>query len=175
MNRGFQPERVSQQAHIRHVVRRGERGSSLVEQSFILIVLLSLLFGILDFGRALYTYHFVSNTAREATRWASVRSSTCKPGPWLQGCPSSNAPSGGKIQTTFAANMSNMGLDPSKITFTTTYVAPPGFAATTCPTPKNVPGCVVSVDVHYTYKVLFPLLPVSTIRMSSQSQMVITQ
>ncbi len=172
MTCGLQHKEATQRGRIRVAGRAGERGSNLVEQSFIIIVLLMLLFGIFDFGRALYTYHFVSNVAREASRWASVRGSTCNAGA-LSGCPATSG-SSGNIQTTFSANMSNMGLDPNKITFTTTWVAPPNASVTNC-TPQNNPGCVVSVNVQYTYKVLFPLLPVSMFTMSSQSQMVITQ
>lgn len=53
-----------------------EKGSVLVESAITVAVLFVILFGIIDFGRALYTYHFVANAAREATRWASVNGST---------------------------------------------------------------------------------------------------
>jgi hypothetical protein len=58
-------------------LRANQRGSALVEQALVLTILLAVIFGIIDSGRALYTYHFVSQAAREATRWASVRGSTC--------------------------------------------------------------------------------------------------
>ena len=49
-----------------------QRGSTIVEQAIILPLLLAMFFGIIDMGRALYSYSFVSYIAREATRWASV-------------------------------------------------------------------------------------------------------
>ena len=55
-----------------------ERGSALVEFGLIAIVLFTLIFGIVDFGRALFAYHYVANTAREATRMASVRGNDCQ-------------------------------------------------------------------------------------------------
>jgi Flp pilus assembly protein TadG len=54
-----------------------ERGSDLVEFSLVAIVVMMVLFGIGDFGYALYAYHFVSGAARDATRWAAVNGSTC--------------------------------------------------------------------------------------------------
>src|ERR1700732_1222435 len=110
MNCGFQREESKQQAQNGRALKTRQRGGSLVEQSFIIVFLLTMMLGIIDCGRALYTYHFVSNIAREASRWASVRSSSCKPGGWLPGCPATISPSGGNIQSTFQAGMSTMGL-----------------------------------------------------------------
>src|SRR5277367_4330936 len=97
MTCGLQHEGAKKRAQIRIASQRKERGSSLVEQSFIIVFLLTLMLGIIDCGRALYTYHFVSNVAREATRWASVRSTTCNttwvvpPGVGASSCPVAGA------------------------------------------------------------------------------------
>jgi Flp pilus assembly protein TadG len=144
-----------------------QRGNTLVEQAFILVVLLTLLFAIIDFGRALYTYHFVSNAAREATRWASVRGALCQG--LTGGCPADPS----DVQT-FVSNVSGMGLDPSKITTTTAWVAPPNNSPACVQNPKN-PGCVVEVTVQYSYSFLFPFLPTTPLTMKSTSQMVISQ
>jgi Flp pilus assembly protein TadG len=148
---------------------RGERGSNLVEQSILLVFLLTLLFAIIDFGRALYTYHFVSSTAREASRWASVRGSTCQTSIMGVCRPTSN-----DLKTEFATNLSSMGMDPSKITFVRTWVVPTG-AATTCAAGSDAPGCAVKVSVTYSYKFFFPFLQTAPVNMTSQSEMVITQ
>lgn len=55
-----------------------ERGSELVEFAFVVTILFAFIFGIIDFGHAAYTYHFVADVAREATRYASVRGSACR-------------------------------------------------------------------------------------------------
>src|SRR4029077_17627636 len=55
----------------------GEDGNNLIEYAFVFMFFMSMVLGIVDFSRALYTYHFLSNVAREATRYASVRGSTC--------------------------------------------------------------------------------------------------
>jgi Flp pilus assembly protein TadG len=139
-----------------------------VEQALILPVLLAVMFGAIDMARALYTYSYVSHIAREATRWASVRSAT-----------SINGSSLGQVQT-YVSTVSGMGLDPAQITSTTSYIAPinatplcPGGVANS--NANNKPGCVVQVTVKYDYKFILPFLPSGTLAMTSESQMVITQ
>jgi Flp pilus assembly protein TadG len=51
---------------------RAERGQSLVEFALIIPILLLLLLGILDLGRAVAAYNSVSNAARSAARVAVV-------------------------------------------------------------------------------------------------------
>lgn len=63
----------------RVVVRRArntELGQSLVEFSLVLPFLLLLLFAIVDFGRAFYTWNTLSNASREGARVAAVQGST---------------------------------------------------------------------------------------------------
>lgn len=151
--------------------KRGEYGSSLVEHALVLTLLLTVLFAIIDFGRALYTYHFVSNAAREATRWASVRGTACRGLP--NGCPADPD----DVQA-FVSNVAGMGLDPAKITADTNWVAPPNASPTCDPGlggDKKNPGCVVEVTVKYSYSFFFPFLPASPIMMQSTSRMVISQ
>ena len=144
--------------------RARERGSTTLESAVMISVLLVMLFGVIGFGNALYTYHFVSNTAREATRWASVRGHSC-----TGGCEASS----GDVNTYVQSLSTGIGLDPTKVTTTTTWVAPPGNLAI-CTSPPNSPGCVVQVQVQYSFQFLFPLLP-SGFAMQSTSQMVISQ
>jgi Flp pilus assembly protein TadG len=151
--------------------RARERGTTLLESAVTISVLLLMMFGVVGFGTALYTYHFVSNTAREATRWASVRGSTCPQDmPVLSGgCPAADTD-----VTAYVQNLSTgIGLDPTKVTTTTTWVAPPNNLAI-CASRPNSPGCVVKVQVQYSFQFLFPLLP-SGFTMQSTSQMVISQ
>jgi Flp pilus assembly protein TadG len=148
--------------------RARERGTTLLESAVMISLLLLMMFGVVGFGTALYTYHFVSNTAREATRWASVRGSTCTGG-LSGGCPAADSDVNAYVQ-----NLSTgIGLDPTKVTTTTTWVAPPNNLAA-CATQSNSPGCVVKVQVQYSFQFLFPLLP-SGFTMQSTSQMVISQ
>ena len=57
--------------------RHSERGSAIVETAIVLNLFLVLLLGIMDFGRALYTYHLVDNAARIGARFAIVHGSDC--------------------------------------------------------------------------------------------------
>jgi Flp pilus assembly protein TadG len=147
---------------------RRQRGNSLVEHALVITVLLAVMFGIVDCGRALYTYNFVSNAAREATRWASVRGFTCST---LCG----GSPATGSDVQTFAQNVpAGMGLDPAKIVATTSWVAPPNNSPV-CTVHDNNPGCIVKVKVEYDYSFFMPLMPSGQIKMTSTSEMIITQ
>ena len=57
--------------------RHGKRGSSLPETVIVMIVLLTLTFGLMDFGRAIYTFAWMTDIAQRADRWAIVRGSAC--------------------------------------------------------------------------------------------------
>ena len=154
--------------------RNSERGTTLVESALMITMMLVMLFGIVGFGHALYPYHFVSNAAREATRWASVRGQACPQDPPILsgGCPASASD-----VTTYVRNLATgIGLDPTRVTVTSTSSESESAAfAPTCPgTLPAPPGCVVKVQVQYSYQFLFPLLP-SGFTMQSTSQMVITQ
>lgn len=52
---------------------RGERGQALIEVAFTTIILFILVLGIIDFGRAMFSYHAVSHAAQVGTRYALVR------------------------------------------------------------------------------------------------------
>ena len=53
-------------------------GQALVEFALVLPILLVLVIGIMDFGRALFVYSEVSNAAREAVRYATVNPGDCE-------------------------------------------------------------------------------------------------
>jgi Flp pilus assembly protein TadG len=144
------------------------RGSALVEFAFLVPLLFALVFGVIDFGRALYSYHFVSNAAREATRWASVRGSSCN---GIDNCPASASEVG-----TYVMSIAPMGIDTSssRLSAVTTWVAPPNNLAI-CASFPNSPGCAVQVQVSYVFKFVLPFLPTSGYTMTSTSQMVISQ
>ncbi len=52
--------------------QRRERGSNLIEFALIAPVLLLIILGILDFGRAIYAYSVVANAAREGARYGII-------------------------------------------------------------------------------------------------------
>lgn len=146
--------------------RQGERGSTLVEFALVFILLMTMLLGIAGFGHALYAYHFVSNVAREATRWAIVNGSTCA----SDG--SCAAPATPSDIDAYVKSLAPPGITPANITTTVTYPVVAGQPIV-CATTNNAPGCTVDVQVSYPFTFIFPLLPTNPITMSSSSEMVI--
>ena len=56
----------------RYLRRDKEKGQSLVEMSLVSLLFFFLLFGILEFGRALCTYYPIVNGTRAGARWGVV-------------------------------------------------------------------------------------------------------
>jgi Flp pilus assembly protein TadG len=149
---------------------RRQRGNTLTEFALILPFILAGIFGVIEFGRALYTYHFVSYAAREASRWASVRGQNCK----VYGsvaCPAKAAD-----VDDYVTGITPAGIDksPARLLVDTEWVAPPGRGNNCGKYPKN-PGCSVQVTVIYNFKFILPFMPSSTYAMKSTSEMVISQ
>jgi Flp pilus assembly protein TadG len=137
----------------------------MVEFAVVLVGFLTLLFGLLDFGRALYVYHFVSYAARDGTRFAIVRGASCTT--FTTACPAAASDVTNYLETTVLPP----GIDPSKLTVTTTW--PGGNPG--CTGVVNSPGCVVNVKVQYSFSFFIPFIPKLTSLMISTSQMVISQ
>ena len=57
-------------------MNRHQKGATAVEFAFVAIVFFSVLLGILEFGRVLYTW----NAVAEATRWGVRQAVVCEPG-----------------------------------------------------------------------------------------------
>jgi Flp pilus assembly protein TadG len=147
-------------------VRNGERGASLVETTIVMGVILALLFAVVDFGRAMYTYAFVAQLAREGARWAIVRGSACTV---LDHCNASSSDVQNYVQSLSEG-----------LTKASAIAATASWSSSSCPAgavATNAPGCSVSVVVQYPFSFMLPFMPGPnmTIPMSSTSQMVISQ
>ncbi|MGA2760574.1 MAG: TadE/TadG family type IV pilus assembly protein [Candidatus Cybelea sp.] len=145
--------------------RKRERGSSLPETAIVMAVLLGMICGIIDFGRAIYTYGFVAQLARQGARWAIVRGSQCT---LLTDCNATSA----EVQT-YVQSLAYGFITPSSVAATATWPAagcPPGSSG-------NAPGCNVEVTVTYPFKFALPWMPTSlgTLNLTSTSEMVISQ
>jgi len=57
---------------VRRIVSGNERGQALVELAIALPLLILILMGIFEFGRAFYTYQVVTNASREGARVAAL-------------------------------------------------------------------------------------------------------
>jgi Flp pilus assembly protein TadG len=148
-----------------------ERGSSLPETVIAMAAVLAILFGIIDFGRALYTYDFVATLAREGARWAIVRGSQCSTNsPNLSGCGALQA----DVQT-YVRSLSEGATVPTSISLNSSATMWPGTGCASG-SPKNSPGCLVVVTVTYPFTFMpFPFLPKASISMTSTSEMTISQ
>ncbi len=126
---------------------RSERGNELIELSLVGILLFTLVFGIMELGRAIWIYDTVAHLAREGARYAIVRGAE-------SGQVASAADVDAHLQT-LAAGMT-------------------GLAVTTTWTPDNESGSVVQVRVDRPFDPIVPLVGLPPITLSSTSRMVIS-
>lgn len=150
----------------------GDEGATLVETTFAMVIVFMLLFGVLDFSLAFYTYHYVSDAAREGARYASVRGSDCSKNmggapPTAFNCNATESQIAtyvthlGCSSTSSSANGCYPGIDAADnmtVTVNTASEGTPGSQTwTSCGegTSCNAPGDVVQVNVTYIFT--FPL------------------
>jgi Flp pilus assembly protein TadG len=141
---------------------RGEDGNNLIEYALTFMFFMSMVLGIVDFSRALYSYHFLSDAAREATRWAAVRGATCT----NDGSCTAAASSADIIA--YVTNITPPGLNPTGLTTTPSW---PGTG--NCPGANNNPGCPVDVTVSYQFNFVVPFIRTTPLTLSSSSEMII--
>lgn len=144
-----------------------EQGSTVVEMALVSVILLTMLFGMMEVSLALYTYHFISEAAREATRYAIVRGSSCS---FPTACPATQQ----DIQT-YVQGLGYPGIDPNLMTVNAVWSAYPAGGTCTPLASCNNPGNMVQVTVNYQYALVIPFIPTNSFNMSSTSQMVISQ
>ncbi|MEO6965529.1 MAG: TadE family protein [Acidobacteriaceae bacterium] len=146
---------------------RGEEGAAMVEMAISIVILLTIVLGIMKVCLALYTYHYISEAAREGTRFAIVRGSACaSPG---YECDATSA----QIKT-YVEGLGYPGIDPSVMTVTSAWSGYP-VSGTCVSAGCNGPGDLVTVIVGYKFPLSIPFVPSQTISMSSSSAMVISQ
>jgi Flp pilus assembly protein TadG len=149
-----------------------EDGGSMVEMALSMSILCSVIFGILAVSLALYSYVFVSNAAREATRYAIVRgddqAADCGATPGYANCIAQTA----DIQK-YIRNGAFPGIKSSNVTVTTTWLTPGGAACGTTDTCKTNEAIVKST-VSYSFTLAIPFIPARSLTESSTSQMVIS-
>jgi Flp pilus assembly protein TadG len=153
---------------------QGERGDSLVEFSISISVLLMVVFGVIDCSRALYSYHFVSYAAQQGARYAMVRG-----GDWPSTCSSATSyacqASTANIRS-YVQSQAPLGITASSITVTPTWpqqtVNGSGTGCNTTATQADQ-GCLVKVQVSYTFRFMLPYLPTAGLGMTASSEQVV--
>jgi Flp pilus assembly protein TadG len=161
---------------LRRLLRRAsdEQGASIVEMGVSAAVMLATIIGIFEVSLALYSYHFTADAAREASRWAMVRGSTCSTySPGLDHCNAQES----DIQS-YVQNLGYPGLDRNNLSVTATWYShsnPPNPTWTACGTPCRQPGNLVQVVVTYDFPLNVPFWRKSIVAVSSTSKMVVSQ
>ena len=135
-------------------ILKDEEGSELVEMALTLSVLFAFLIGIMQLCVGMYYYNYVSEAAREATRWAIVRGPSCS---GLSG----GCPAGVTDIETYVKNHAFPGIDASKLTVTSTL-------------PVTASGWV-RVRVQYDANLPIPFTPGLNLTLSSTSQELISR
>lgn len=145
-----------------------QRGAGMVEFAIAATALLLVMFGILEFGRVMYTYHTVSNAARLGARWAIVRGSNCSV---LDHC---NATSS-DIQTWVQSQVPLVDSGVLSVAATwSTSKDPSVNCSVTDPSGNNVQGHLVCVTVSYPFNFALPFVSRTALTLSSTSKMVIS-
>ena len=104
------------------MARDSRRGSAMLESALSLTLLLTMLFGIIEFGRATWMYSLTSYLANEGARYAMVRGGA------------SASPADAAAVSAYVRGLA-VGVDPAALTVDTTW------------SPDNAPGSMVTVKV----------------------------
>jgi Flp pilus assembly protein TadG len=133
-------------------------GQSMVEFAVTLPVLFTLIFCFMEMCLAFYTHNMISELAREGTRYAMVRGSSC-----LTSSSSSCQATASQVNT-FVSGIGFPNLGGGTISPVTTY--PDGNAAI---------GSRVQISITYVFPITMPFVPTNSISMSSTSVATIIQ
>jgi Flp pilus assembly protein TadG len=129
--------------------RRRQEGQSLIEFALASILFFTLLFGIIQFGLAIWQYNAMSNLAQEGARWASVRGS------------SSSVPATAAQLQAFVQSRAT------------------GFTVTVTATPANpsaaAPGTTIAVSVSSTFNMATALIPRASMNLESTARMIVSR
>lgn len=157
----------------------GQEGSNLVETAMAFLVLMPILFGAFEFSMAFYTYQDITDAARQASRWASVRgSSSCTNTPTLAECDATPDQIRAYVRGLGYPGVvsSNISVAPSWLAANSNTPPSPPMSWTSCgESVCNEPLNEVQVQVSYNFPISVPFWQVTTINLSSTSTAVIAQ
>jgi Flp pilus assembly protein TadG len=137
---------------------QSESGGSEIEFMLSFTALMTFVFVLMEVCIVFYSYGMISECAREATRYAIVRGSTC-----LTSSSTSCTASAATINTyATGRGFPNIG-------------GGTPVATTTFPDGNQAPGSRVKVDVTYTVAIKLPFVPKNSLALDSSSEMYILQ
>lgn len=127
-----------------------QRGGTMVETALVLTILMMVLVGTIEFGRAIWTYNTVAYATRQGLRYAMVRGTA-------------NAATDAQIKDVIASNA--VGLSKDHLTVTTSWL------------PNRERGATVEVRVQYPFR--FAVSPVlgsaASFTMASTGSAIVSQ
>jgi Flp pilus assembly protein TadG len=143
---------------------QGERGQALVEFAFTLPILLTFVFGLMEICLMFYTREYISELAREGTRYAIVHGSTCATSPNGASCTASPTASDATSVAKYVQERGWPNLGGGKLNPVVTYL-----------NGDEAPGHQVRVSITYQFPYSIPFIKESELSMTSSSTMTIIQ
>ncbi|WP_263378075.1 TadE/TadG family type IV pilus assembly protein [Granulicella paludicola] len=159
-----------------HSFPREQDGATLIEFALCITALLTVVFGIMDLSRALYTDHFVVMAARQATRYAIVRGADFS-GTACTTVTTANCDATQANIINYVDSLAPAGTKIANLTIAASWPGTDGSGATCTNAVRvsNSYGCLVTVKVKYAYTFSLPFLPKNAMSLQSTSSMTISQ
>lgn len=139
-------------------VRRRSRGQALVEFAIVMPIIVLAVLGLVDLGRAVYSYNTLAQSARQAARTAIVNQNVTN----VRNQAIASAP-------TLGLTAANVDVCFKKALSTQADCSNP--ATDNCPQDSRVLGCLAVVRAHMSYQPMTPVISLiwSSIALSSTS------
>jgi Flp pilus assembly protein TadG len=150
--------------------QRQESGQTVVEFAITLTILLTSVFTLMEICLMFYTYATISECAREGTRYAMVRGSSCVTA-GATGAGASCTASTSSINS-YVASLRYPNVGGGTMTVNTTFSAD---AVSFTTSGNNAPNDIVRVQITYNFPVKLPFVPKNSLTLKSQSQIYIVQ
>ena len=172
-----------------------EQGSTLVEMALAMAVYSAMFIGIIKLCLGIYTYNYVSDAAREATRWAVVRgANSCTISSTFPSCnllptnitSATNPAANPVLNYIYALNYPSMNTSNLSATVTWWVASQNASGSTSWTTqctgatdangnPCNATGNQVRVVVTYSYPLTIPFSVNKSLALTSTSEMMINE
>jgi Flp pilus assembly protein TadG len=163
---------------------KSDSGGTLVEFALSASLVIAMLFAVIEFSFALYSYHFVNEVARNLSRYAMVRGSSS-----LATMPNHGFTDSGATLTQYArSTFQYPGVNVGQLTVTTTWFTPiytynsanqrnelTGWTQCASGAGCNAPGDAILVTATYPFLLSIPFYPNRTLNVVANSRMVISQ
>jgi Flp pilus assembly protein TadG len=159
-----------------------ETGAELVEFAASLTVFIMALLGVIGFANAVYVYHFVTWGAQQGTRYAIVHGQDFSSTACSSVAPPSfamkfNCKASATDVQNYVRSMTPGGISASSVAVSTTWPAttPDCTSGCTACSPAQNAGCLVKVQVTYSFDFSMGFLPKSAMSLTGTSERVIEE